>query len=485
MKKILTLLCLVTLLFSSFSVFGIPIKKVSTTADDIEIIVDILAIRALDKIDRLSDPDFFVKIIFDDEEYVSDTWKDAPSLYDCCSFTKNISEDVEKMNVTFQLWDKNLITKRLCDISGDRNQDNIGFDTTVVYDIKTGRWSGDDYIGDPSGYGRLNGCDDGSIYENELDCELWFDIKQEDSDGDGIPYWIETNVYGTDPLVDDTGSDIDEDGIPIEWEHRFGFNPLIWDDHEKYDPDQDSLNNLEEYLTWSWDSDPYRRDVFLEMDHMEPGPEDKQNDVPVESYELLKNPFHRRNIVFHVDYEVYGGDLIPFDNDTKHEEAIDIYETYFIKNESENWRRSVFHYAVWVYYCKPMGYAFRGDMTPSMGYLRGTNSFIVCTALIDKIDDSIFIKTSRPSIYASDIMHEMGHNFGLRWGNPFGVDCQFGKNPWQPNFWIFGRYKSIMNYRYTYSILDYSDGSNGFFDHDDWETIELSYFEKPSTNYYP
>jgi len=36
-----------------------------------------------------------------------------------------------------------------------------------------------------------------------------------------------------------------------------------------------------------------------------------------------------------------------------------------------------------------------------------------------------------------------------------------------------------MNYRYTYSILDYSDGSHGKIDYDDWENIDLTYFEKP------
>jgi hypothetical protein len=37
------------------------------------------------------------------------------------------------------------------------------------------------------------------------------------------------------PTTDDTGSDADADGIPIEWEHRYGFNPLVWDDHETID----------------------------------------------------------------------------------------------------------------------------------------------------------------------------------------------------------------------------------------------------------
>jgi hypothetical protein len=34
-----------------------------------------------------------------------------------------------------------------------------------------------------------------------------------------------------------------------------------------------------------------------------------------------------------------------------------------------------------------------------------------------------------------------------------------------------------MNYHYTYKILDYSDGSNGGRDFDDWSNLDFNYFE--------
>jgi hypothetical protein len=34
-----------------------------------------------------------------------------------------------------------------------------------------------------------------------------------------------------------------------------------------------------------------------------------------------------------------------------------------------------------------------------------------------------------------------------------------------------------MNYRYTIHILDYSDGSHGKRDYDDWGNIDLTWFE--------
>ena len=33
--------------------------------------------------------------------------------------------------------------------------------------------------------------------------EVWFNVYQADFDHDGIPYWTEVNVLGTDPTVDE------------------------------------------------------------------------------------------------------------------------------------------------------------------------------------------------------------------------------------------------------------------------------------------
>lgn len=448
-------------------------------SSDFNVTVDILEIRKIDRIDFFSDPDFFVKVIIEGEEFSSNIWNDKWYLYNPCSFSKKV-ENQNIVNITIQLWDENFLENRICDLGPKTNEKIDGYEVNLVYDLRTGHWSGDDYIGDESGLGRVCGCDDGSIYEKEYDCELWFNIYQDDFDNDGLPSWVETNVYHTDPLVDNTGEDLDGDGIPIEWEHFWGFNPLIWDGFRSMDPDCDSINTSEEYLARDFNSDPFRRDIFMEIDFMETGPNGEYNIVEDEAFEMLKTPFHRRNIVFHVDAgEVNGGDLVPFDDDVKSDEVIEIYENYFIKNESDAWRRGVFHYSIIVYSCNPGGYAFCGDLPPHWGYTPGTNSFMISSSLMDKHQQNVLASNSREYLYASCIMHEMGHNFGLRWGHPFGVDCQFGKYPWHPSYWIFGNYKSIMNYRYTYNNMDYSDGSHGRRDHDDWENIDLSYFEYP------
>jgi hypothetical protein len=496
MKKIISLILFGLFFLNSFIAAGTVIKHdgniVTETVYsedfdplvDINITIEISEIRALDKIDCDSDPDFFVKLIINEEEFQSTVWDNSWYLYDCWTVTKDVPDNVQKVNITIQLWDWNSNKNKICDINKNENINDKGFDINLVYDISSGRWTGDDYyIADGSGYGRVCGSGDGSIYTDENDCELWFDIYQNDYDNDGLPFWVETNVYGTDPTTSNKGEDADNDDIPIEWEHRFGFNPFIWDDHQRFDPDYDSITNVEEFLTFNFGSDPYRQDIFLEMDIMESGPDEQNISIANRAYELLKQPFHRRNIVFHIDDgEVNGGDLIPFDDHTIHNEAIEIYENYFIKNESDGWRRSVFHYGINVNSSKPAGYAFQGDKKPGWGYGPGTNSFIICRKLIDGYVKKELFPDDREYLYAANIMHEMGHNFGFRWGHPFGVDSRGSANPFKIKFWIFRNYKSIMNYRYTYFILDYSDGTHGRRDHDDWKNVDLSYFEIPNNN---
>jgi len=447
---------------------------------DLELTITIDAIRALDEIQKRDVPDFYINIYINNEKFTSPICNNQMYVYEYWSVTSDIPDHIETVSIIIELWDYDSNGDTICDISKKPNNDENGLIINLTYNIKTGHWYGDDYsIGDGSGYGRASGCGDGSIYTDENDCELWFSIFQNDFDNDSLPYWVETNVYNTDPMIDNRGEDFDKDGCPIEWEHTWGFNPLIWDDHGKYDPDGDSLTNVEEYLTSDFGSDPFRKDVFLELDFMEESPDGIESIVPKEGEELLKNPFHRRDIVFHIDSgEVDGGDIIEFDDSVDLTEVLEIYNTYFLNNDENNWKRGVFHYGIIVYKCTPGGYGFSGDVAPYMGYIPGTNGLIISSTKIEKYVRWSLTKT-KGYYYGSAIMHEMGHNFGRRWGNPFGCDVQRGKRPWMFGYWFYRNYKSIMNYRYTYKIFDYSDGSHGIRDSDDWEKIDLTYFEKP------
>ncbi len=218
---------------------------------DIQVTFELQKIRSLErtepqlhlekKIDTISKPDFYVIVTINDVEFTSPMWKNTQYLYDLnWTETVNVPDDKEFVPIRIQLWDWNLGRDRQCDISsiyGDKRI--LNYNIEINYSIATGHWFGDDFVNagtwlsDPSGYGRLNGCDDRSYYQKERDCELWFDVTQTDPDGDGIPYWTEANVFHTDPTVDNRSWDNDSDGVPIEWEYKWGYNPFIFEDHIK------------------------------------------------------------------------------------------------------------------------------------------------------------------------------------------------------------------------------------------------------------
>ena len=467
---------------------------------DIEVTVEIEQIRSLvaddvasvtiDKIDPLSDPDFYVKVYINGEEFVSPIWRNQKYVYEGWSATADVPDDEALVDVVIELWDNNMGLDRLCDL--DSNEDGYPYSYTVnlTYSIQTGSWFGDDYVAheirhwddeDVSGYGRLNGCDDNSIYQDNRDCELWFDISQSDPDGDGIPYWTEVNVYGTDPEVDNTGEDADGDGVPIEWEHRWGhaidvnwrrdeveyfwfYDPFVADEHDELDPDNDGLTNVEEYLTSQWDSDPFRKDLFIELDQMEAGNDgEKASMLTTGAKERLRTAYDKYNIVYHLDDgSMGGGEMIPFDLETGGRELReDYYTDYFLHGGENEWRQGIFHYGVVVWDAGFNGYAIRRDMWQiSARYIEEK------TRQLFFIDEDI--------VYASVYMHETGHSLAI-W-NP-GVDNHNAMYPWQPEYWKYRPYRSCMNYGYTYTFVDYSDGSRGMNDFDDWSDLKLSYFD--------
>ena len=438
---------------------------------DLEVTITITQIRSLQKfeyphptiefIDFMGEPDFYVKVYINDVEFTSDIWQNTRYIYEPWSATLDVPDDEELVTIKIQLWDANTNRDVLCDISSEIDTKDI----EVVYSLKTGHWSGLDKIldADPSGYGRLNGCDDGTIHQHDRDCELFFEITQSDYDGDGIPYWTEVNSYGTDPTVDNTGEDADHDDIPIEWEWKWDYDPFNTNNHEKLDPDKDGIDNYEEYRMAAWGSDPYRQDIFVELDYMETSPTGVESNLPEGAKELLKTAFARYNMVFHLDDGNMGGggEVIPFTELLVGRDLENVYIDYFLHNDGDNWRRSVFRYGLVVYDAGYAGYNF----------IRGAYQISS-----NRVNRKVIPKTQyfRDITYASVYMHELGHTLSI-WNE--GVDDHLSKNPFQPNFWLWGPYKSCMNYRYTYRLVDYSDGSRGENDFNDWEDMDLTRFQ--------
>ena len=504
-KRCLIIISLIIMILSV-----IPGQQVSSSErlpDDLDPLVDVEvtfileSIRALDTIDRFSDPNFYVKVTINDNEYISPVYTNSRYVYNPnWSAMCNVPDDTEWVNIKVELYHaRGLGRDVLCDISSVYTLSQDQYTCNLMYSIKTGRWTGDDWNSrvrsgfDPSGYGRLNGCDDGSIKEEDRDCELYFNIVQNDYDNDGIPYWTEVNVLGTDPMVDDSGLDPDNDSVPTGWEYRWGYDPNTWDDHFHLDPDQDGLTNYEEYLTSRWGSDPHRRDIFLELDQMMIGPNGEGNLIPEGSKDLLKDPFHKHNIVFHIDDGCMGGgELIPFDDTVTWPEIQGIYWDYFMHRDPDNWRRGVFHYGIVTYHTD----IYHGFTFPSFVENRSVrvDSFQISTKELEVLPFKyplfrILVRKTlnkekhREIIYAAAMMHETGHVLGIYNGNTPGCDNQTGKYIWQKDWWFWRSYHSVMNYGWMYSFVDYSDGSNGKNDFNDWERIDLTAFKQDHTGW--
>ena len=509
-KKIIGLILATLLLLMTTSTTTANLNSLDLTdidpLVDLSVTVEIKQIRSLektdlgifpiDKIDLFSDPDFYVKVTINDEEFTSNVWENMKYIYDPqWSATLNVPDDEEFVNITIQLWDSNPNGDRLCDLSDNYQNFDDAYDVDLLYNLKTGHWSGDDWLNsfwgdvDPSGYGRLNGCDDRSVYQNNRDCELWFDIYQNDFDGDGIPYWTEVNVFNTNPEVDNTGEDIDEDGVPIEWEYKWGYflnidwenyswmpdwkyDPFVWEDHKNMDDDEDGLDNVEEYLTLQWGSNPSCKDLFVELDQMRAGPNGEPASLlPEGAKELLQTAYDKHNLVYHLDdgsWEDSGSEMIPFDEETQmswghdtNNELNQIYINYFLHNDENNWRRGVFHYGVLLHQC-----------SVANGNAFGSNRYQISSNGLNEKAASLIL--NRDIVYASAYMHECGHTLNLN--NP-GVDDGDSKYPWQLDWWKWRPYKSVMNYGYMFQMVDYSDGSRGLNDFDDWHDMDLTFFD--------
>jgi hypothetical protein len=460
---------------------------------DLEVTVTIREIRALDTIDDLGKADFYVVLYVNDEKYKSKIWFNQDYVKEPWSQTVNVRDDEENVSIRIQLWDWEPGFNRICDIS-DNSGTLLGkYDIELVYNLKIAHWMGDDFLypdsswGDLSGYGRANGCDDNSIYQEDRDCIILFDITQNDYDGDNIPYWTEVNIYETDPTIDDTGRDDDGDGVPIEWEFTWGtildydyhsnswrfiwiYDPFTWEDQKNMDSDGDGLDNVEEFLTSEWGSDPYRKDIFVELDQMEAGPQgEKASILPEMSKELLRDAFDRYNIYFHLDDgSMGGGEMIPFDLESPREELVSIYQQYFLHGDQTNWRKSVFHYGLLVYDATYAGYVF------------GTNdgyqgAYQISSKRVDTPQHRSITPKGTAIAFASVYMHELGHTLDIRIPGGHDTDSYY---PWQIGWWKWRPYKSCMNYGYTYLLVDYSDGSRGKNDHDDWSTLDLPGFQR-------
>jgi len=372
----------------------------------------------------------------------------------------------------------------------------------VTYDYRNGTWTGDDYFNDTDGYGHY----DGENYE------IWFDIRQTDYDGDRIPFWTEVNILNTNPKINDYNSDPDGDNCSTSWEWKWGYNPNKWDNHTYLDPDKDGLQNIEEEYMEKWLANPFYPEIYIETDYSKRDPDIIKNiknwkielkpgkffsikrptlsrsyidsDHHVlwfEAKEMIIELFNQHGITVHIDdgnMLMGGGDLLPFISDDINAEVFaeptqisEIYKKYFSDE-----RKGIFRYLI---ICDGGGWAYNED------YLGIYDTMTVPQSTEFYKNVNLLAITERAQIVsqAISILHELGHTLGfgyLHWG---GVDNMSVRDDFdKPAYVEWYDYRSVMNYYwYGCRYFNYSDGSHGSMDTNDWGRIDISYFQKTAT----
>lgn len=349
----------------------------------------------------------------------------------------------------------------------------------VIFDYRTGRWSGDDYFRDDDGYGH---------YLGET-FEVWFNMYQSaDLDRDYIPYWVEVNVLGTDPYVDDSKLDPDNDKIPTFWEWRWGYDPFVWNDHENLDPDIDGIENIEEYHMSKYFANPYQPDMYIETDGMEKkGFLDVEHTFHTESQQMIIERFAQHGIWVYIDdgwigastYGNGGGQKLPFiesiDENTGGQ-ICGFYKHYFSDD-----RKGIFRYVIIA--------NKQGWCTPCEG--NAYDTILAGNGLEVSLKKRLVFSPRYMRVtVAKGVLHELGHSIGLMpWGfygndikPPVPVRYPTELTEEEYENYLYDYY-SILNYYYIWrdrKLFDYSDGSNGEYDQNDWYYIYLPTFQVDS-----
>ena len=263
-----------------------------------------------------------------------------------------------------------------------------------------------------------------------------------------------------------SGADSDNDYIPDWWEEKWGYDPFKWNNHRNIDTDGDGLNNIEECFTDQWNSSPFHKDIFLEFDWVKTQISNTSNKPCTNFISNMVSTFKKNNINLHLDDGIFGGgEEIPTITNFTFSYLRDLYWNYFLHNDMNNPRKGIFHYCLVCDYGPGRGFAFIG-----WDHL---DSFLISAQMIQES----YPYYSRDRIIISGSFHELGHTLGLFVDDHGGIDNKIATWPITLQWWKYQNYKSCMNYRYTYRIIDYSDGNHGRGDYKDWSNLDFKFFK--------
>jgi len=270
----------------------------------------------------------------------------------------------------------------------------------------------------------------------------------------------------THPQIVNQGEDTDNDGCTNIWELKWGYDPYTWDAHQNIDDDGDALNNIEECFTDQWNSNPIFKDVFLEIDWLESSSTELINKPSYDLIEEMKFIFQKHNINLHVDIGNMGeGEKIKYKDFLTHSDINNYYWNYFLHNDLNNPRKGIFHYCLITNYN-------HDESQVAMGWDQIDYLIVDAQGQRERHPN-----TNQEDVIVYPIMHELGHTFELIVDENNGIDNLCSSIPYYREYWKYRNYKSVMNYRYTYRILDYSDGSLRRGDFNDWGNLNFMYFK--------
>lgn len=249
--------------------------------------------------------------------------------------------------------------------------------------------------------------------------------------GNTFEFTVAPTVY----LCREDAVDTDGDSICDEAEARYGTDP------NNADTDGDSLSDRMELFGLNgldlrhYGADPLRKDIFLEIDYypgLQPDPAAVQMVINAFADAPVSNPDGSTGIDLHVivDDEISAADVDDDLNPAWSDFDL-IKDNYF-----ESRRRNVFHYTL---------FANQHNGGRASGYSRGIPAQDVMVTMGNWSTPGGTIQQQ-----AGTLMHELGHNLGLRHGGDENAN-------YKPN------YLSIMSYNYQLIGMRV-DGEDGVLD---------------------
>jgi len=228
--------------------------------------------------------------------------------------------------------------------------------------------------------------------------------------------------------------------------------------------------------------DPTQKDLYVEVDWMKDSSNRIFKPSPAQ-LALAVNSYSAKGINAHFDTGQYGGgnELPTYTSDLSRTPTTGVVDYYDYKNGGDGItanfasnRNLIWHYMIY-------GNSYP-ESTGSSGWAQIMGSDIFISGGL--VEDMSGLANKDRAI-ASTMFHEIGHNLCLSDVQAYAeqpLECIYdGVDNNDPNDAQYNlpNYKSVMNYRYQLTdqddlgVVNYSDGTNGTGDHDDWSAVML------------